>query len=528
MRLFISYSHDDKAWVFELWRALRDRAHHDAWIDQRIVPAQDWWDTILNNIERAEVVIYVMSPKSVESIYCLAEIGYALALNKPIIPLMLKVCDSPGDLKRRRIQYQMLQDHMSIGDVLFTVTNALLPINELRMNGDYTVPDPRPARPNEPKPTPDPVQVAEVFMLAEEAAGENNLSLAEKLFQQVIDADSGVYGQAARERLDEIRYERERDAAYAQIVQMAATPALRKGAQALWRGYVAQYGAEYDPEGLAGRLAEEPAVARPVARIVTPEPIRSRVYDLLPEPFEWCEIPAGRVTIEDHGEFEVAAFEMAKYPITNAQYGQFVEAGGYENQDWWTEAGWTARERGWAHVNGEWQSTGSPWTEPSFWRDKEWNGDNQPVVGVSWYETVAFCSWLSELCSETIMLPTEQQWQRAAQGDDGRIYPWGNKSPDDTMCNFANNVGKTTPVTLYPAGVSPFGVIDMSGNVWEWCLNEFDNPASTDLAGDARRVLRGGSWHVDQYGARCAYRYRYFPQGRRSDVGFRVVCVPHL
>ncbi|MCA9905148.1 MAG: toll/interleukin-1 receptor domain-containing protein, partial [Anaerolineae bacterium] len=84
-KLFISYSRDDKAWVYELWRALRDRAHYDAWIDQRIVPAQDWWDSILTNVEDADCVIYVMSPKSVESIYCVAEVNYALALNKPVL-----------------------------------------------------------------------------------------------------------------------------------------------------------------------------------------------------------------------------------------------------------------------------------------------------------------------------------------------------------------------------------------------------------------------------------------------------------
>jgi len=86
MKLFISYSRDDKAWVYELWRGLRDHAYHDAWIDQRIIPAQDWWDSILTNIEAAECVLYIMTPKSVDSIYCQAEMTYALALNKPILP----------------------------------------------------------------------------------------------------------------------------------------------------------------------------------------------------------------------------------------------------------------------------------------------------------------------------------------------------------------------------------------------------------------------------------------------------------
>ena len=131
MRLFLSYSRDDKAYVYELWRALRDRAHHDAWIDQRIVPAQDWWETILKNIETCETFIYLMTPKSVESIYCRAELTYALALNKPILPIMIKPCDYPQDLKTRRIQYSTVNDGDSLGDVLFVISQALGEIREI-------------------------------------------------------------------------------------------------------------------------------------------------------------------------------------------------------------------------------------------------------------------------------------------------------------------------------------------------------------------------------------------------------------
>ncbi len=79
MKLFISYSRDDKAWVYELWRALRDEANHDAWIDRRLVPAQDWWNTVLDSIEACECILYVISPKSAESIYCRTKLSYALA-----------------------------------------------------------------------------------------------------------------------------------------------------------------------------------------------------------------------------------------------------------------------------------------------------------------------------------------------------------------------------------------------------------------------------------------------------------------
>jgi hypothetical protein len=205
MRLFISYSRDDKAWVYELWRALRDRAFHDAWIDQRIVPAQDWWESILQNIEAAEAAIYIMTPKSVESIYCIAEIEYAAHLNKPIVPIMLKTCDVPGLLRLRRIQFQTVTDQISMGDVLFTIERAVREAQIAQLQGKYQPPDIVPVRPEEPKPARRQEQVSEVFMMAEEAAGENNLSLAERLFQQVINADPQGWGLAAAERLGEIR-----------------------------------------------------------------------------------------------------------------------------------------------------------------------------------------------------------------------------------------------------------------------------------------------------------------------------------
>ncbi len=240
------------------------------------------------------------------------------------------------------------------------------------------------------------------------------------------------------------------------------------------------------------------------------------------------EIPAGRVELEDgHGAFEVPAFLIAKYPVTNAQYAKFIEAGGYREKQWWTDAGWEAREqeRSWNSSKGEWEPTGKPWTEPRYWKDKEWNGAECPVVGVSWYEAGAFCRWLSEVSGEPVTLPTEQQWQWAAQGDEGYVYPWGNEW-DGTHCNHSvkpNGSKRTTPVTLYPEGVSPFGVMDMSGNVWEWCLNDYRQPRTIDVDAQAeRRALRGGSWiNAGTDAFRAAVRVRGDPRDWMYIFGFR-------
>jgi formylglycine-generating enzyme required for sulfatase activity len=156
------------------------------------------------------------------------------------------------------------------------------------------------------------------------------------------------------------------------------------------------------------------------------------------------------------------------------------------------------------------------------------------VVGISWFEAYTFTQWLSEKTGENIYLPTEQQWQRAAQGDDGRDYPWGNDW-DSSHCN--NDVdgqdwqkridhGNTTsPVTQYEGkGDSPFGVVDMAGNVWEWTNSAYESAQLVDIENATnRRVGRGGSWnHVASGYFRVAFRDYWDPDGRGYGLGFRI------
>lgn len=243
----------------------------------------------------------------------------------------------------------------------------------------------------------------------------------------------------------------------------------------------------------------------------------SSSVDLLPDPFGWVEIPG-------------KGFSIAMYPVTNAQYAKFVDAGGYRERRWWTDAGWNARLKGYMVDWGKLEpaESGQPWTEPRFWNESHWNGADYPVVGVSWYEAVAFCHWLSEATGETIRLPTEDEWQYAAQGDDGRRYPWG----DEWDCTRCNNSVKpcqsdgTTPVRQYEGiGDSPFGVVDMSGNVWEWCLTDYEH-RTNDENGDASRVIRGGGWfYFSTADCRCTFRYSDMPFGCYNFRGFRIARV---
>jgi formylglycine-generating enzyme required for sulfatase activity len=233
---------------------------------------------------------------------------------------------------------------------------------------------------------------------------------------------------------------------------------------------------------------------------------------------QWVNIPFGQVTLKDTtftkgGTYNVSMFQIAKYPVTVEQYAQFVQDNGYTTETYWTRAGW------------EWRSK-KKIILPGFWEDERLHQPDHPIVGVSWYEAIAFCHWLSAKTGGKITLPTQQQWQRAAQGDDGYLYPWGNDW-DGRKCN--NNIDEnlslsTTPVTSYPQGVSPYGVFDMAGNVWEWLLTQWVKD-DININGHMPRRARGGSWDIEDseiafYScAFCGWNSAYY---RDEYIGFRI------
>ena len=248
---------------------------------------------------------------------------------------------------------------------------------------------------------------------------------------------------------------------------------------------------------------------------------RVEVSTALPAPFEWCSVPAGLVTLDDASDFGgtsggnhyLPAFMIGKYPITTAQYAEFLTAlDGYRSPNWWAYSPEAAT----------WRAQHPIPTKPQF------TGSTLPRTNVSWYDAVAFCHWLSAKSNYIITLPTEQQWQRAAQGDDHRLYSTGNVLDKDHVHFTGTLVGQPTPVDLYPSGASPFGVMDMCGNVWEWCLTLWDTamplPDPVPLTGRAKRSVRGGSWGVNSEELlQTTFRHRLEPDCEGYHVGFRCV-----
>ncbi|MCA9474032.1 MAG: SUMF1/EgtB/PvdO family nonheme iron enzyme [Nitrospira sp.] len=242
-----------------------------------------------------------------------------------------------------------------------------------------------------------------------------------------------------------------------------------------------------------------------LAQFGDPRPGIGLRADGLPD-VEWIEIPPGQIKVEDVKHvFEVKPFRLAKYPVTNIQFQSFIDAkDGYQNEEWWQGL-----------KQGE-ESASSSWSET-----------NCPREMVSWYEAVAFCRWLSHRTDLPIRLPTEWEWQQAATGGDPMYeYPWFG-GWDAARCNSnESRLNRTTPVGIYPSGVTQQGIMDIAGNVYEWCLNKQKHPdrpesAGIDDLGDMR-VIRGGSWNSEQGFLRSSFRSRNFPAHRSNGIGFRL------
>jgi len=306
------------------------------------------------------------------------------------------------------------------------------------------------------------------------------------------------------------------------------------------------------------------AAGRALSKLGDPRP---EVLD--PLKIEWIEIPAGPFIMgrDDGMEREKSqhtldlgyAFRISRFPITNAQFQVFVDDGGYREARYWTEAQATGWWRDGKAVRGRYRWKDESQQEIELFATEEaippaefgepFNLSNHPVMGITWYEALAFARWLSEQMEaegllkpgEEASLPSEAEWERADRGAAGRVYPWGD-NPDPNRANWEEiGLKATSPVGAFPGGVTPDGIEDLSGNVWEWTRSlwgtdlrtpEFGYPYDPEDGREALdpdektlRVVRGASWYDAKLG-RCAVRRWGYPDVGSRSYGIRLVQRP--
>jgi len=246
----------------------------------------------------------------------------------------------------------------------------------------------------------------------------------------------------------------------------------------------------------------------------------------------WKDVQSVSLTVD--------SFILARYPVTNAQFKRFLDAGGYDPAaPWWNDAArrWLARDDQATDGLSSWQQRTTK-RQPSYWDTPRFGiaRPNHPVVGVNWYEATAFCRWLTESRTDNpdgfvYTLPSEAEWEYAARSGEGWRYAWGNAEPDDERANFGERYDGTTAVGCFPAGATPgTGLLDMAGNVWEWTRSVYQpypydpTDGREDDTEPAQKsfTLRGGAWYNRPINLRAAYRYDLTPGNHNQNVGFRL------
>lgn len=506
MRLFISYARVDKPYCVQIVDMLDA---HDVWYDHRIHAGQDWWKEIQEQIALCEGFVYLLSPESATSEYCQKELEIAHKANKNIFPVLIHPeVELPNTLKH--IHYADLTKGITAKGVK-QLLNAIF-ITERRNSqfaaviqqhqqatvkagsgGGATTPKPPSATVKVDLPKRDATQLISEVAIALETGNYDKAVFALKQAK-----DNGVSTRfinieailrEAEAALESQSYLREAQREYAPIASMVKQTKMRQVGCKAFQEYRKHF-PDYDPENLAAICSTE----------------------LMPD-LEWCVIPAGEVTISlDSKEitYFIETFKIAKYPVTNAQFQAFVDdPEGYTDPRWWQ---YSPQAVIW-HEQHE-----QPMNPRFSWGD-------HPRANVSWYEATAFCHWISAKTGIKAILPTEQQWQRAAQGSDGRTFPWGNRF-DKSRCNSREGgLRTTTPVNRYEKkGASPFSVCDMAGNVWQWCSNmEYKSARrGTTKESHVPRAVRGGSFISVSNRVKANAHFYLNPLYRYPTIGFRL------
>jgi len=529
--VFISYSRRNLEFVQQLFDALKTKGK-DPWFDQLkeplagIAAGAPWWKQIQDGIETVDNFLFVISPNSISSPYCHAEINYARERGKRLVPLLY--CGWVGEGETRKAidaAIEAIPDDEEMPDV---VTSSILNLKNL--------------------------------------VRQNWLAISE--IQYVVFASSIAFEQSLEQLVQALDLDLAWVKMHSQVIQAAKLwEASGFDEDYLWRANrlkpvyemierrkpelssLVQEFIKPEQERLLAELEDintshqrRSAIGERLALIGDMRPGVGLRPDGLPD-IAWCPVLGGEVTLtgldgipaENRvGVFQVKPFYIAKYPITYGQFRAFLDDAdmGFNYSEWW---------QGFTQELDKEQGSLFEKIMPTKPEQRS-RYDNHPCDSMSWKRAVVFCRWLTARLPRDawpsgeipvgndwiIRLPTEWEWQQAATGGQKDYdYPWG-KEWDDRRANARESgFARTTAVGMYPAGASPAPVraLDMSGNVWEWCLNQHDNPAYVSMKGEDYdyRVLRGGSFDTSAEYNRTDYRLWPSPFRRDDDYGFRVV-----
>lgn len=517
MRLFVSYARVDKPYCIQIVDTL---SAHDVWFDERLYVGQQWWKEILRRLDWCDGFVYLLSPESLASEYCRREYELAMSLNKHIFPVRIhEDMVIPDSLLH--VQYADLSKGLT-PEATRDLLNSILYAERQRGPGPTFTPIATMPLEDTKPPT---VSSSSVISVVSQSMENGQYDKAVFILRQAkangytskfINIDAIL--REAETGLERQSWLREADREYRQIADLVRHKRTRDLGREAFRAFQKDY-PDYDPECLANLCGDD--TGNGITSAILPERLISTQNTATPNftlsLLEWVEVSAGMAMVED-SELEgqsvrqqifVDTFKIAKYPVTNAQYQKFLDDPmGYNNLSWWQ---FSPQANEWRLAN--------PKAKPARFK-----GDERPRENVTWYEAMAFCHWLSTRLGYKVTLPSEAQWQRAAQGDDQRRFPWGDEF-DASKCNARESeVKMTTMVMRYAAGASPFGVYDMVGNVWEWCLDtKSQHELTVDLTGSAERAVHGGSFVSVHERSEIGFRYFLPPATSYASIGFRLV-----
>ena len=505
MRLFISYARVDRYYCSQIVEMLDV---HEVWYDNRLHAGQQWWEEIQRRLEWCEGLIYLLSPDSVTSEYCQRELQIANAMGKHIFPVLIQA-RTPIPDSVKHIQYADLSKGLTTDAVKLMLNSIYIAERTARHvavtpNGTPIM-QPVSVPAQIPSPLVENCDFDSVMDEVGQAFEQELFDRAVFLIRQLKDREEisnfinlDQLLQQAEDALEQQSYLRDAEREYRPIAVLLKYNSTREVGKNAFRSFQAKF-PDYDPDNLV-------MMCQPTA------PASAHAVNNQHEPLTWCAIPSGVTQLVRDGASTthfVDAFRISKYPVTNEQFLEFVNAlDGYCRDAWW-----------------DYSDSAMEWHQhhphpPML----DFVNLDHPCVYVNWYDALAYCRWLSARINLMISLPTELQWQRAAQGDDEQAYPWGNTF-NPAYCNTKESgIGHTTSVYAYPAGVSPYGVMDLAGNTWDWCLNNDQITPDIDLTNCEPRVLKGGAYHSPHKRAVSSFYFAVAPGSHHDSISFRLVC----